>query len=179
MQIMTGDAKFTLRFWKWTEESQREILFNDDKLGSHDSSGNVIGGTYSNWRLLCLYNPLSQSQLFHTICNPKHQLESDSPVRLTRCVDGELCESGSPKWPNKEATENAIELFTEFRDPQYTVFNKENKNSFSNYLEGWDPDRRDLCINGSEMERKKIFCGISPQKEDGIPRRLHNTVIID
>ena len=76
MQILTGDPQFTLSYWNWLDESQREILFTEDKLGRHDSNGNVVSDTYGAWKPVCLYERKEVSEKFHGICNLETNMET-------------------------------------------------------------------------------------------------------
>ena len=171
MQILTNDTEFTLSYWNWLDKSQREILFTDGKLGRHDSNGNVVSDTYGPWKPVCLYEREEVPEKFHGICNLETNMEdSDVPSGLTRCTTQANCLREFSKWPQEEDTAKAIASMYQFRISN-PPFNKQNPNSFSNYLEGWDPDERDLC---NPDEHESVFCGVN--RNDKIPRRLHNTV---
>ena len=174
MQIMTGDPNFALSYWNWLDKSEREVLFNGAKLGSHDSNGNVVSDIYGadNWKPVCLYDRTRVPNKFHSTCNLQtHAEDSDVPRGLVRCKNEAQCSNEFSKWPKEEDTVMAITSMNEFRVPNLP-FNKNSLNSFSNYLEGWDPDEGKLCT----PEHESVFCGLPGGSKDGIPRRLHNTV---
>ena len=137
--------------------------------------GNVTGEFYGDsWKPVCLYDPSLEDTRFKAKCDPVQ--ESIVHDRLTQCTDASLCEQDNAKWPRKDKTVTAIRALSEYRvlSSDEPIFNKENMDSFSNYLEGWDTNftERHFCV--SPPPDNEVFCGA-----DGIPRRLHNTVSHD
>ena len=161
IRIITDDPKFKLSYWNWLDPDDRDILYSEDKLGSRNNNGYVISDTYggSNWQPVCLYP--ESNPMFTSICNPTnpsaYKDNTNDYTRLQRPLDKNY------NWPAKPETAEAIQNLNEYRlSAAGSVFNKYNRQSFSNYLEGWDPQTS--C--GQQM-----FCG-----DDNIPRRLHNLV---
>ena len=163
---MTGDSDFKLSYWNWlaTTEDEVDMLFTTEKLGSIDDSGYVmepsIYGGETNWPPVCLYD--ENSDAFKEICNPTEPLQSEPEfMQLVRCPND--CNPQISIWPSRIKTKTAIETMSQYRTTSNMIFNKYNANSFSNYLEGWDPGHK--CDSSS-------LC----PPFDRIPRRLHNLV---
>lgn len=177
IRIMTGDSDFKLSYWNWlaATEDNWNMLYTTEKLGSMDASGKVmessVYGGRSNWPPVCLYDDSSNE--FKAICNPTKQLQTKPEfMQLVRCPPTKLINDcnpkTNPKWPSQTDTKTAIETISQYRSPSNSVFNKYNTESFSNYLEGWDP--------GHECDSSSSSLPFCPRNLDEIPRRLHNLV---
>ena len=134
-----------------------------------DTNGYVISDTYggSNWQPVCLYPEIIDNQsnpMFTSICNPTnpsaYKDNTNDYTRLQRPLDKNY------NWPTNPETTAAIESLNEYRPSAAgSIFNKYSEQSFSNYLEGWDPPKNNPRCG------QQLFCS-----DDGIPRRLHNLV---
>ena len=159
-----------MSYWNWLNPDDRNILYDESKLGSMDNKGYVISDTYggSNWQPVCLY-PETNS-MFKRICNPMnpsaHKDGTIDYTRLQRPLEKQK------NWPTKSETTEAIQTMNMYRlSAAGSVFNKYNEQSFSNYLEGWDPPQ--LQNDDPKCKGQQLFCG-----DDNIPRRLHNLVTL-
>ena len=168
IRIITNDPEFKLSYWNWLDPGDHDILYDEDKLGSMDDNGFVISDTYggSNWQPVCLYPETindESNEMFTRICNPTNpSAYNKGTIDYTR-LQRPLKENYT--WPTKSETAAAIQSLNEYRPSAAgSVFNKYNEQSFSNYLEGWDPPYDARC-------GQQLFCG-----NDDIPRRLHNLV---
>ena len=173
MQILNKDNSFTIPYWNWMEQSDRNALFEPNKLGTSDDDGNVTSDYYGYWKAVCLYD--RGNSKFTEVCDPE---DNDSLTQLTRCTIPSQCEVTNTKWPRADKTLQAIKSLSEYRvssSETEAIFNKKNSNSFSNYLEGWDTDHTMSSLCDEPLaENNEVFCGIN--SNDGTPRRLHNTV---
>ena len=157
MQIALNDRTFTVRYWDWTVESNRNSLFTDDKLGGNNN-GDVTGKYYGsqNWKTICWKIEKGKT------CNP-----SDESARYTlrRCPSKEDC-NNMMNWPTRESVIKALSYDTFAEGPYY---NKYSTQTFSNALEGFDPETEKTCDSDAYTK-----C------DDGthIARELHNLVLL-
>ena len=128
-----------------------------------------IYGGRTNWPPVCLYD--ENSAAFKKICNPTEPLQTAPEfMQVLRCPPQKDCNpQTNPKWPSQTETKTVLESINQYRTSSNSIFNKYNMNSFSNYLEGWDPGHACDMISSSSLP----FC---PTHLDKIPRRLHNLV---
>ena len=166
---MTGDSEFSFSYWNWLKATNGNwnMLFDEDKLGSIDGNGYVnvnskYYGINNGWKLVCLYDEMDPK--FKLVCDPTEPLGANGFTKLQRCQNREGCmpEQENSKWPSLAETREAINEMESYRSSSNNVFNKHNIDSFSNFLEGWDPSKK--CSSN-------LLC-----LDDGIPRRLHNLV---
>ena len=157
MQILLNEPSFTIRYWNWTNPNDRTSIFSSNKLGTNSNDGTVnskyYGGNY--WKSVCWFP--SDSTKNSQTCN---HTDSDGIRPIIRCPSPAQCADDYPKWPTQEIINRALNLSSYSRGP----YNKYSENTFSNFLEGYEPspsgDRENLEINSG----------------DGIARHLHNLV---
>ena len=172
---MTGDSEFSFSYWNWLNATDRtvDMLFTDEQLGLIDGDGIVNAnskyyGINNGWELVCLYNEDNDPR-FRDVCDPTVPSGASGLTQLQRCPDKTKCmPEQNTQWPSLPETRKAINEMHNYRSRagSNNVFNKYNTDSFSNYLEGWDP-----ALPSTECARDELFCG-----KDNIPRRLHNLV---
>ena len=162
IQIEIGDHKFRLPYWEWSDPSQREILFTQDRLGEN-VDGVVQGDFFTNsWNTYCWEDMMLLSHPV-PICDPT----VSSNEALRRCPNATLCEMDNPNWPSTTDVKNAISIDTYDAYP-YNRSVKGVDTSFRNYMEGFIV--KDNC-------NEDTLC--SPKDErahEDITRKLHNTV---
>lgn len=179
---MTGDSEFSFSYWNWLKATNRDLdtLFSNDRLGSIDVNGVVSAdskyGINNGWNLVCLYDE-DNDRRFRDVCDPTESSDAEGLTRLQRCQKKEDCmPEQNPQWPSLADTRKAINEMNNYRRSpnNNNIFNKHNTESFSNYLEGWDPrpDLKDECLRDKSSRDPKLLCG----EDDNIPRRLHNSV---
>ena len=162
MQYVLDDTQFTLRYWDWTREADRDVPFDNDKLGSsstddHDA-GTVMGELMNDWYTVCSASDKS-------VCNPTIQ----NPEGVNRCPDATKCDRTSTDWPDSRNVSRCLMIDQFRRDTtDNDISNKYDKASFSNYLEGFTID--DLCDDGNELCDKDYI------SSEMFPRNLHNQV---
>lgn len=151
LQIQTGDDEFSVPYWEWTVEDDRDFLFNDDWLGGIDESeqGAITGyfGSIDTWPIIC-----DTANATH-FCDPTMRTG-----QLRRCPSTSECEKTDERWPTQEALMTAINMDTYDSDP----YSRYSSSGFRNYMEGFD--------NNGCSDTEDVLCS------GGIRRRLHNTV---
>ena len=169
---MTGNSEFSFSYWNWLNATDRtwNMLFTDDKLGLIDENGFVNANSMygDGWELVCLYDEDNDPR-FRDVCDPTVPSGASGLTRLQRCKERTKCmPEQNPQWPSLPKTRKAINEMHNYRSKagSNNVFNKYNTDSFSNYLEGWDPAFMTECAHD------EVLCG----EDDNIPRRLHNLV---
>ena len=157
MQWVLKDPTFTVRYWDWTVESNRNSLFTDDKLGGNDN-GDVTGEYYGsqNWKTICW-----KIKKKGITCDP-----SDESARYTlrRCPSEMDC-NNTMNWPTKESVKKALSYDTFAEDP----YNKYSTETFSNALEGFEPEKK-CSISDSLGAYTTCDCNTR------VTRELHNLV---
>ena len=157
MQILLKDPSFTIRYWNWTNTNDRTSIFSFDKLGNSSDDGTVDSKYYGadNWESVCWF-PFASTKK-HQTCNPT-DLDGIRPI--IRCPSPTQCTDDYLKWPSQKIINRALNLSLYSN----VTYNKYSENTFSNFLEGFEPnpsgDNESLEIN----------------PEDGIARHLHNLV---
>ena len=159
MQHVLKGTPFTLRYWDWTTQNDRDALFDNDKLGSSSpEDGTVMGELMNYWYTVCSASDKS-------VCDPTNR----NPKGVIRCPDATQCDRTSPKWPDSRNVSRCLMIDKFRRDTtDNDISNKYDKVSFSNYLEGFTID--DLCDNGNEL------CDVDYIPSENFPRNLHNKV---
>ena len=161
MQHVLKGTPFTLRYWDWTTQNDRDALFDNDKLGSSLPNGTVMGELMNDWYTVC--NASDKS-----VCDPTIQnLEG-----VNRCPDATKCDRTSPDWPDSRNVSRCLMIDQFRRDTtDNDISNKYDKASFSNYLEGFTID--DLCDDGDPL------CYENKIPSEIFPRNLHNQVSLN
>ena len=156
MQILLEDRSFTIRYWNWTNTNDRTSIFSFNKLGSNGNDGTVNSTYYggNNWKSVCWFP--SNSTKKHQTCNPT---DPDGMRPIVRCPSPAQCAGTYSKSPSQETISRALSLSSYSNGP----YNKFSENSFSNFLEGFEPNPSG---NHENLEINK----------DGIARHLHNLV---
>ena len=170
MQILLGDADFTVRYWDWTIPANRSALFVENKLGSNDYTGEVTGDLMSNWYIVCAL-PNGKANK-NGVCDP-----TPGNRHVFRCGTAGNC--SHPGWPDEENVRRSLN-FTNYRtiiNANSKIVNKYDTMSFSNYIEGFAVD--DECENSLNNCERMLLCGEDPEDLENpnrIRRRLHNLV---
>ena len=158
IQIATNNHRFRLPYWDWSDPSQREILFQRDRLGEN-VNGIVMGDLFSNWKTYCWTNPETGDPT--KICNPK----SPSYETLRRCPSSALCNKNNSNWPSESDVDNAVSI-TSYDAYPYNRYVTGTHNSFRNYMEGF-------IVESDGCEAGDTLC---TPGNPAITRKLHNTV---
>lgn len=135
MHVLLNDPSFSVPYWDWTDfdgqTDWNKLLFSDDKLGSYDKDGNLYGEYYSgdSWKTICWPPPDDE------ICDPSvHGIQP-----LVRCPNNTACTAAAGLFPVREDVIRALTEYQVWADPNdYEPFNKYARNSFSNFLEGFN-----------------------------------------
>ena len=166
-----NDHAFRLPYWDWSDPSQREILFKEDRLGENVKEVNTEGKTvrvvkgelFTDWKTFC-WEDTSGRSFPIPICDPT--VSSDEKLR--RCPNDTLCKMDNPNWPSEMDVEHAVSIKTYDAKP-YDRYVEGDDTSFRNFMEGFivksDCGSDTLCSD--------------PKKNNTIPaitRKLHNTV---
>lgn len=142
MQVLLNDSSFSIPYWDWTDfEGQTDwntLLFSDDKLGSHDENGTISGSYYSgdNWQTTCWPPPSTE------FCDPS--MHGIQPI--IRCSNNTACTAVAELFPSRRDVIRALTQYQVWADPDnedYDPFNKYAKNSFCNFLEGFELQPRE------------------------------------
>ena len=159
MQILLNDPSFTVRYWNWTNTDDRTSIFSFNKLGINGNDG-AVNSTYyggNNWQSVCWFRDSTKK---HQTCN---HTDPDGIRPIIRCPSPTQCAGTYSKWSSQQTINRALNLVSYSNGPYY---NKYSENTFSNFLEGFEPnpsgDLGNLEIN----------------YDDHIPiaRHLHNLV---
>ena len=160
MQILLEDPSFTVHYWNWTDTDDRTSIFSLNKLGSNDDNGTVNSTYYGedNWQSVCWFP--SESTKKNQTCN---HTDPDGIRPIIRCPSPTQCADDYPKWPSQETINKALNLDLYSNE----TYNKYSEGTFSNYLEGFEPNP------SGNLEDLEFTEGA-----DGNPiaRRLHNLV---
>ena len=161
MQILLNDPSFTVRYWNWTDTDDRTNIFSFNKLGNNSNDGTVDSTYYggNNWESVCWF-PFNSTKKNET-CNPN---DPDGIRPIIRCPSPAQCADDYPKWSSQETINRALSLSSYSDEPYY---NKYSENTFSNFLEGFEPNP------SGDLENLEIKGG---EDGDGIARHLHNLV---
>ena len=154
MQHVLNNAQFTLHYWDWTTQEDRNVPFRADRLGIRTSSSDdtVTGTLMDDWHSVCKGDKTEDT----SVCDPKNH-KSD---RITRCSNMDQCKPSDAGWPNSQDARRCL-MFDQFRrdTTDNDISNKYDRASFSNYLEGFAID-----------DANKVM------SDDDIPKSLHNQV---
>ena len=162
IQIAIDDHLFRLPYWDWTDPSQREILFERDRLGAN-VNGNVEGDLFGDWNTVC-WEDTTNKRYPIAICNPIRP----SNQNLRRCPSDDHCDKDHPNWPTSEDVNTAVSMDTYDTSPYNRFVTDE---SFRNYMEGF------ITSRGSECGDDTLCSTHMYNSEDFIvTRKLHNTV---
>ena len=171
MQKLLKDDSFTVRYWDWTVQANRDALFVPNKLGSSDD-GQVTGDLMSTWYIVCV-SP--DGEPIKSVCDPTTTPEE---MNVYRCGAAGNCDN-QDDWPDEENVRKSLSEFANYRTTDNPYYNKYDMMSFSNYMEGFAiDDTEDECKNMDsmnfiqEVNRRELLCGTDPK----IRRRLHNLV---
>ena len=156
MQILLNDPSFTIQYWNWANPNDRTSIFFFNKLGSNGNDGTVNSKYYggNNWKSVCWFHNSTKK---HQTCNPN---DPDGIRPIIRCPSPIQCTNDYSKWPSQQTINRALNLSLYSNEP----FNKYSENTFSNFLEGFEPNP------SGNFENLEINSG------DGIARHLHNLV---
>ena len=159
MQIALEDRTFTIQYWDWTVESNRNSLFTDDKLGGNDN-GDVTGEYYGsqNWETICWKIKKGIT------CNPSNE---SARYTLRRCPSKEDCDN-MMNWPTRESVIKALSYDTFAKDP----YNKYSTQTFSNALEGFET--KETCSDSDSQYSLGAYTTCDDSKR--VTRELHNLV---
>ena len=158
---MLDDTQFTLHYWDWTNETDRNAPFDADRLGTSSEDGTVTGTLIDNWYSVCKASAAKDQ----SVCNPKIQKGEN----LRRCDNADKCKSDYPHWPSSQNVSRCLMLDQFRRDTTNNdISNKYDNASFSNYLEGFAID--DLCDMGDAL------CYENEILSSEFPKSLHNQV---
>ena len=158
MQLLLDDPSFTVRYWNWTNTNDRTSIFSLNKLGSNSDGGTVNSKYYggNNWKSVCWF-PFDSTKE-HPTCN---HTDPDGIRPIIRCPSPTQCADTYSKWPSQQTISRALSLSSYSNGPYY---NKYSENTFSNFLEGFEPNP------SCDLENLEINSG------DGIAHHLHNLV---
>ena len=155
IQIEINDYTFRLPYWDWRDETQRDVLFNYDRLGEN-VNGTVNGRTISNnvWKTVC-WHDTSDMTFPVNICNP-----NIPTAGLRRCPKPELCKPSNKYWPSYDDVDTTLSI-EDYDAPPFDSFVKDN-HSFRNFLEGFAVSLRceqndTMCTNTRGMPLTQIM----------------------
>ena len=167
IQIAIDDHLFRLPYWDWRDPSQREILFERDRLGAN-VNGSVEGDLFGeNWKTVCWVDTSSEVNAPIPICNPT----IPDGQNLRRCPSDDHCDKDHPNWPSYEDVDKAVSIDSYDTSP-YNRFVTDTDESFRNYMEGF------ITALGSECDKDDTLCSVHLYQGQNytVTRKLHNTV---
>ena len=157
---------FRLSYWDWTNEDQREILFEEDKLGKN-IDGIVTGDIFENWTTIC-WEDISKQNFPIAICNP------DKPTNqsLRRCPNPTLCQKTNINWPSDEDVKDAISI-KKYDDSPYNRFVKGTDRSYRNFMEGFIIEDISESVPDCGVD---TMCDTDENRSVIVRRKIHNSV---
>ena len=111
MQILLDDDDFTVRYWDWTTEINHHALFVDDRLGSHDDSGEVTGKLMTDWYIVCA-QPDNGKADKSGVCDPT---TTPGNRHVFRCGKAGKCNYPASDWPDETNVRRGINDFDNYR----------------------------------------------------------------
>ena len=169
IQIMLDDPTFALPYWDWTDEDERDNIWNlmgTSNCGIFSNPPNneteeaPVDGPFSNWDAICTNFEEIACDVDNQVCNP-----TENPGNIQRCIGGTQgvqCRVESMLPSIDEVNEALMEQF--YDTPPYTK--SEEVEGFRNALEGFT-----MLVNRS-MDVCEDFAGGFRYTE------LHNRVHI-
>ena len=166
---MLNDTQFTLRYWDWTTQDDRNAFFVDGRLGASSPSNGTVTGTLMNtpkWYSVCKGDEHKPRDM--SVCNPEID---KNYTGIIRCKNATTCDPTFEYWPVSQNVSRCLMLHQFRRDTTGNdISNKYDKVSFSNYLEGFAIDN--LCDKGDAL------CNADEIPSENFPRSLHNQVSV-
>ena len=161
MQVFLNDDSFTIHYWDWRYQNQRTSLFQQNRLGGHDTQTiSGVTGQVGRWQTVCWYDGsgnIPRPDNMQRICDP-----GVPTGLLQRCPNKTTCEADYDGWPLPDDVQAAVRKST-YDEPQY---NKAPTGGFRGYMEGFEVVNR---CDSSTIRGQDLCIG-------GIQRLLHNTV---
>ena len=128
LQEVSGDDKFTIPFWDWTETEVEEIC-TPDLLGTNNTDGKVNGKYFDKWYVICTESQTKSKVKAHgtMLCDPRNI--SDSYV-LERAPGADPRIKTLPRKTN-------VDFALRFEWYDFPPYGKQSSCSFRNLLEGY------------------------------------------
>ena len=173
MQIALNDSNFSVHYWNWTVDSNRNSLFDNTKLGGNNN-GDVTGPYYgsNSWKTVCWGVDTEPP------CDPDDEAGQHT---LRRCPSEIDCDN-STNWPTKTSVEIALSYDTYAKAP-FSIYSTD---VLSNYLEGFEPNADlgasidEVCANLNSIKWPYTTCGNNEEGEQtSLTRKLHNLVCMN
>ena len=152
VQVVLNQTDFTLSYWDWTNEEEREEYFITGRL-------NVSENPLNTWPTYCWYETQDG-----TICDPSIPTAN----KLRRCPLEEACRADNSFWPSKDDLEEAL------NETSYdmTPYDKMANSSFRNFLEGFVP------FTECTPEKKLCMGSINRKLHNSVSFRIITCIVI-
>ena len=164
IQVLISDHTFRLPLWDWRDPTQKETIFQRDRLGEN-INGTVVGELFTDWTTVC-WEDTAGMEYPVPLCDP---INSDNQT-LRRCPypNSHLCDKDGSNWPTYADVEKVLSIEC-YDAPPYDRFIENTSSSFRNYFEGFISKPGTDCGNDT-------MCTVDHVKNITIVRKLHNSV---